>query len=93
MEKPPVDDLIRELYDVYSLLFASLHIVVRGIQAAPFREQFNFWGALHDFEGDRSILVLTEDGNRDGEIEARHLELAKLISDMMFEPEEPEPES
>jgi hypothetical protein len=90
MEKPSADDLIRELYDVYSLLFASLRIVVRGIQAAPFREQYNFWQELLSFEEDR-MLVLTQDGELHESVDKRQMQLAELISDMMYEPE-PEPE-
>ena len=91
MEKPSVDDLIRELYDVYSLLFAAMPVVVRGIQAAPFREQYNFWQELYGFEYDRS-LVLTQDGDIHDAAGERVEQLAELIADMMYEPE-PEPES
>jgi hypothetical protein len=86
MEKPSVDDLIRELYDVYSLLFASLHIVVRGIQAVPFKEQMEFWQELYSFEGDH-LPVLTGDGDIHERISTRVENLADLIADVMFEPE------
>lgn len=86
MEKPAVDDLIRELYDVYSLLFASLRIVVCGTQTVPFRHQSHFWEELYSFE-DSYRSVLARDGGIHENISDRHAQLAELIADMMYEPE------
>ena len=82
MEKPAVDDLIRELFDVYSLLFKALDVVTHA-KTVPFKWICQLSYEVLDFEADH-WSVFTLDGDLHEEMTKRYEELAELIADMMY---------